>query len=176
MDAIPCGCTAALTGLDNFINKTATITTLETSQTIKGMKFTVAPVVRVAVRPKNAQDLQKLIDGLKKLSQQDPLVEISIEESTGEYIIAGSGELHIEICLSLLQKEYANGIEITTSEPIVSYKETVTAESSQTCLAKSANKLNRLFARMQPLSQEEVAGLENNFKFDQKEIVKTFNE
>jgi len=62
------------------------------------MKYSVSPVVRVAIRPKNNADLPKLVEGMKRLSKSDPLVLCTTEE-TGEHIIAGSGELHIEICI-----------------------------------------------------------------------------
>ena len=65
---------------------------------MKVMKFSVSPVVRVAVEPKNPADLPKLVEGLKRLSKSDPMVQCMIEES-GEHIIAGAGELHLEICL-----------------------------------------------------------------------------
>jgi len=91
------------------------------------MKYSVSPVVRVAVKPKNAADLPKLVEGLKKLSKSDPLVQCSTSES-GEHIIAGCGELHIEICLNDLQNEFTN-IELIKTDPIVTYCETVTEES-----------------------------------------------
>lgn len=65
------------------------------------MKYSVSPVVRVAVKPKNPIDLPKLIDGLRSLAKSDPLVQC-IHEDTGEHIIAGCGELHVEICLNEL--------------------------------------------------------------------------
>ena len=68
------------------------------------MKYSVSPVVRVAVKPQNVTDLPKLIEGLKNLVKADPLVQCYTEE-TGEHIIAGCGELHIEICLKELEKE-----------------------------------------------------------------------
>jgi len=92
------------------------------------MKYSVSPVVRVAVEPKHASDLPKLVEGLKKLSKSDPLVLCYTEES-GEHIIAGCGELHVEICLNDLVNEYAK-IEIKKSDPVVTYKETVSALSS----------------------------------------------
>lgn len=92
------------------------------------MKYSVSPVVRVAVKAKNAQDLPKLVDGLKKLAKSDPLVLVTSED-TGEHIIAGCGELHVEICINDLKKEYCSNIELIESEPIVTYKETCDAES-----------------------------------------------
>lgn len=70
------------------------------------MKFSVSPVVRVAVEAKNPGDLPKLVEGLKRLSKSDPMVQILTEES-GEHIVAGAGELHLEICLKDLEEDHA---------------------------------------------------------------------
>lgn len=104
VEDVPCGNTVALVGLDQFIAKTATLTNEDRADAfnMKAMKFSVSPVVRVAVEPKVASDLPKLVEGLKRLSRSDPMVQCHIEE-TGEHIIAGAGELHLEICLSDLQ-------------------------------------------------------------------------
>merc|ERR1711988_1944778 len=132
--------------------KQGTITTHESAHNIKVMKYSVSPVVRVAVAVKNAADLPKLVDGLKKLSKSDPLVQCITEES-GEHIIAGCGELHVEICLKDLVEEYAK-CEIVKGDPVVTYKETITNESSQMCLSKSPNKHNRLYCKAKPLGDE----------------------
>merc|ERR1711939_1210196 len=100
------------------------------------MKFSVSPVVRVAVEPKIASDLPKLVEGLKRLSRSDPMVQCTIEE-TGEHIIAGAGELHLEICLKDLQNEYMDGAEIKVSPPVVSFRETISACSDHTVMSKS---------------------------------------
>jgi len=134
------------------------------------MKYSVSPVVRVAVEPKHASDLPKLVEGLKKLSKSDPLVLCYTEES-GEHIIAGCGELHVEICLNDLMNEYAK-IEIKKSDPVVTYKETVNTLSSQICLAKSPNKHNRLYVQACPLGDElanDIEGDKITSKMDQKE-------
>jgi translation elongation factor EF-G len=67
---------------------------------MKVMRFSVSPVVQVAVEVKNAADLPKLVEGLKRLSKSDPCVQAWINES-GEHIVAGAGELHLEICLKV---------------------------------------------------------------------------
>jgi len=82
--------------------KTGTISDHIDAHTIRNMKYSVSPVVRVAVAPKNAADLPKLVDGLKKLSKSDPLVVCTTEEN-GQNVIAGCGELHVEICLKDLE-------------------------------------------------------------------------
>lgn len=90
-----------------------------------------------------------LISGLKRLAKSDPMVQCMIEES-GEHIIAGAGELHLEICLKDLEEDHAQ-IPIKKSDPVVSYRETVSEESNQMCLSKSPNKHNRLFMRAVPM-------------------------
>lgn len=67
---------------------------------------------------------------------------------TGEHIIAGAGELHLEICLKDLQEDFMGGAEIRVSDPVVSFRETVTSESTHTCMSKSPNKHNRLYMRV----------------------------
>lgn len=85
--------------------------------------------------------------------RSDPLVQCSIEES-GEHIIAGAGELHLEICLKDLQEDFMAGARLRISEPVVSFRETITAVSDRQCLSKSPNKHNRIFARAEPLEDE----------------------
>jgi elongation factor 2 len=120
---------------------------------MKDMKFSVSPVVRCAVEPKNPQDLPKLVEGLKRLAKSDPMVLIQIEES-GEHIVAGAGELHMEICLKDLQDDFMNGAPLKISDPVVSYRETVTMETDQECMSKSPNKHNRLYFKAGPLGDE----------------------
>jgi len=93
-----------------------------------------------------------LVEGLKRLSKSDPLVQCTIEE-TGEHIIAGAGELHLEICLKDLQDDFMSGAPLRISEPVVSYRETVQSTSDQDCLSKSPNKHNRLYCRAEPFPE-----------------------
>merc|ERR1712054_468840 len=100
IDDVPCGNTVGIVGIDQFILKTGTITDTDhvDAHNIKVMKYSVSPVVQQSVRPKNAADLPKLVEGLKRLSKSDPIVQCSTSES-GEHIVAGARELHLEICL-----------------------------------------------------------------------------
>lgn len=148
----PCGNIVGLVGVDQFLVKSGTITTSESAHNIRVMKFSVSPVVRVAVEPKNAADLPKLVEGLKRLAKSDPCVQCYSEES-GEHIVAGAGELHLEICLKDLEDDHA-GIPLKTSDPVVSFRETVIEESSIMCLSKSPNKHNRLYVKALPMSAE----------------------
>merc|ERR1711921_61182 len=151
IEDVPAGNICGLVGVDQFLVKTGTITTCKEAHNMKVMKFSVSPVVRVAVEPKNPADLPKLVEGLKRLSKSDPMVQCIIEES-GEHIVAGAGELHLEICLKDLEEDHA-GIPLKKSDPVVSYRETVTDTSDRMCLSKSPNKHNRLFMKARPLDE-----------------------
>jgi len=148
IEDVPCGNICGLVGVDQYLVKTGTISTYEQAHNMKVMKFSVSPVVRVAVDCKNPADLPKLVEGLKRLAKSDPMVQCIIEES-GEHIIAGAGELHLEICLKDLEEDHA-GIPLRKSDPVVSYRETVSEESDRMCLSKSPNKHNRLFMKCAP--------------------------
>jgi len=152
IEDVPCGNICGLVGVDQFLVKTGTITTFDQAHNMKMMKFSVSPVVRVAVEAKNAADLPKLVEGLKRLSKSDPMVVCSIEES-GEHIIAGAGELHLEICLKDLEEDHA-GIPLKITPPVVSYRETVTEDSGITCLSKSPNKHNRIYMTAHPMEEK----------------------
>jgi elongation factor 2 len=175
---IPAGNTCGLVGVDQFILKQATLTTSKEAHNIRMMKFSVSPVVRVAVEPKNASDLPKLVEGLKRLSKSDPMVQIITSES-GEHIVAGAGELHLEICLKDLQEDFMKGAPITISPPVVAFRETVTELSSQVCLSKSANKHNRIFSQAEPAPEGFAEAIdEGKIKLtkDLKALARTLNE
>lgn len=159
IEDIPSGNIAGLVGVDQYLVKGGTITTYKDAHNMRVMKFSVSPVVRVAVEAKNPADLPKLVEGLKRLAKSDPMVQIIFEES-GEHIIAGAGELHLEICLKDLEEDHAC-IPLKKSDPVVSYRETVQSESNQVCLSKSPNKHNRLFMTAQPMPDGLADDIEN---------------
>ncbi|KAI9296994.1 P-loop containing nucleoside triphosphate hydrolase protein [Neoconidiobolus thromboides FSU 785] len=155
----PAGNIIGLVGVDQFLLKSGTITTSESAHNMKVMKFSVSPVVRLSVEVKNANDLPKLVEGLKRLSKSDPCVQCFTSES-GEHIVAGAGELHLEICLKDLEEDHA-GVPIKIGNPVVQYRETVQVESSQVCLSKSPNKHNRIYMKAEPMDTELVNEIES---------------
>jgi len=170
IEDVPAGNICGLVGVDQFLVKTGTITTFKEAHNMKVMKFSVSPVVRVAVEPKNPADLPKLVEGLKRLAKSDPMVQCIIEES-GEHIIAGAGELHLEICLKDLEEDHAC-IPLKKTDPVVSYRETVGEESTEVCLSKSPNKHNRLYMKATPMPDGLADDIENN-KVTQRDDPKT---
>ena len=170
IEDVPAGNIVGLVGVDQFLLKSGTLTTSETAHNLKVMKFSVSPVVQRSVEVKNAQDLPKLVEGLKRLSKSDPCVLTQINES-GEHVVAGAGELHLEICLKDLEEDHA-GIPLKVSDPVVQYRESVGAESRITALSKSPNKHNRLYVTAQPLGDEVADDIEKG-KINPRDDFKT---
>jgi elongation factor G len=83
-----------------------------------------APVIRVAVEPKTRQDQDKLGVALNRLAQEDPSFNVSTDPETGQTIIAGMGELHLEIIVDRMKREF--GVEANVGKPQVAYRETIT--------------------------------------------------
>ncbi|KAJ7070446.1 P-loop containing nucleoside triphosphate hydrolase protein [Mycena belliarum] len=154
----PAGNIVGLVGVDQFLLKSGTLTTSLTAHNMRVMKFSVAPVVQVAVEVKAPADLPKLVEGLTRLSKSDPCLQISTSES-GEHLVSAAGELHLEVVLKDLE-EFA-GVPLKISQPVVPYRETVTADSSIVALAKSSNKHNRLYLKASPLGDELTTAIES---------------
>ncbi|MGA1866433.1 MAG: elongation factor EF-2 [Thermoplasmatota archaeon] len=112
------------------------------------------PVVTVAVEAKHMKDLPKLVEVLRMLAKADPSLRVEINQETGEHLLSGMGELHLEITEYRIQKE--QGIEIKTSPPIVVYRETIMKTSQREFEGKSPNKHNRFYFRVEPLPEAVV--------------------
>jgi len=161
MQDCPCGNILGLVGVDAYILKTGTITTSEAAHNFHSMKYSVAPVVRVAVDVCNAADLPKLMEGLKRLAKSDPLVQC-FTAPTGEHIVAGAGELHLEICIKDLREDFMKNAPIKLGQPLVSFCETVKEKSSMVCVSKSPNKHNRFYMTAEPIGEELSKALESS--------------
>ncbi|KYH41048.1 MAG: translation elongation factor aEF-2 [Candidatus Bathyarchaeota archaeon B63] len=116
------------------------------------------PVVTIALEPKHPKDLPRLVDVMNRLSIDDPNLVTTINKETGEYLLSGMGELHLEIAIKFM-KEYAPGLEIITSKPIVVYRETV-SKPGIIAMAKSPNKHNRFWVQVEPLEERVIEMIE----------------
>ncbi|KAI9222555.1 hypothetical protein BC828DRAFT_378162 [Blastocladiella britannica] len=125
LPAVSAGAVFALGGaeLENAVLKTATVSSTTACASLAGVS-SAAPIVRVAVEPRNPIDMPKLIEGLRLLNQSDPAVEVVVGR-TGEHLILTSGELHLERCLVDLRERFAK-CTIEVSAPIVPFRETIT--------------------------------------------------
>ena len=109
----------------------------------ESIKHIFEPVVTKAIEPKSPKDLAKFIEFLKKTSREDPTLAVSINEDTGEYLVSGLGELHINAKIENKLKEM--GIDVNVSPPIVIYKESVKDITPEPVEGKSPNKHNRFY-------------------------------
>ncbi|MCX6818104.1 MAG: elongation factor EF-2 [Candidatus Aenigmarchaeota archaeon] len=107
------------------------------------------PVVVKAIEPKKPQQLTKLIDFLRRVAKEDPTLRVKINEETGEYLVSGLGELHIDAKIERPLKDAE--IEVDVSPPIVIYRESVRSTSPEAVEGKSPNKHNRFYIMAEPL-------------------------
>jgi len=114
------------------------------------------PVIGVAVEPKSQKDMDKLGMGLAKLAEEDPTFKVRYDEETNQTIISGMGELHLEIIIDRLKREFK--VECNQGEPQVSYREALTKQVSHREKLKKQTGGSGLFADMQfelgPASEE----------------------
>jgi len=118
------------------------------TETFEQIKHMFEPVVTKAIEAKNPKDLPKLIDVLKNIAKEDPTIAITINEETGENLISGLGELHLEIWEYRIRKD--KGLDIVTSPPIVVYRE-ASLNKSPVVEGKSPNKHNKFYLSVEPL-------------------------
>ncbi len=123
----------------------------------EGISYLSETVITLAVEPKNPQELPLLTSGLEKLTVEDPNLKMDVDKETGEYLLSGMGELHLEIAITQLKN--ACGIDIAVSSPRVVYKEAV-SKKGVVALAKSPNKLNCFWLQVEPEAEEQAAPLE----------------
>jgi elongation factor 2 len=117
----------------------------------ESIKHFSEPVVTKAVEPKNPADLPKLIEVMKQQAKADPTLQVTIDEETGEYLISGMGELHLEIVEYRIRKE--RGVDIKTSNPLVVYRETAGRKAGP-IQGRSPNKHNDFFIEVEPLEDK----------------------
>ncbi|MBO57561.1 MAG: elongation factor EF-2 [Euryarchaeota archaeon] len=116
------------------------------------------PVVTVAVEPKSMKDLPKFIDALRSLAKADASLQVTTNNETGEALLAGMGELHLEITTYRIEEE--QNIKVSVSEPIVVYRETASGNNEgHSFEGKSPNRHNRFYVEVEKLPDEVVQGL-----------------
>ncbi|MFH1328892.1 MAG: elongation factor EF-2 [Candidatus Bathyarchaeota archaeon] len=143
---IPAGNIPALLGFENA-KAGETIASIKDVTPFEQLQYVSEPVVTIALEPKHNKDLPRLVEFLRKLSIEDPNLVTKVNEETGEYLISGMGQLHLEIATTWIQK---TGLEIVTSKPIVLYRETIRKQGG-IFEGKSPNKHSRIFVQAEPL-------------------------
>lgn len=145
VNEVPAGNVLALMGISGDAGETITF---EAEQPFEELKHIFEPVITKSISPAKPQDLSKLVEVLKKVNKEDPSVVVQINEETGENLISGMGELHLEIIENRIITE--KGLEIKSGTPIVVYRETCGKESPET-EGKTPNKHNRIYIKVEPL-------------------------
>ncbi|MBN1134314.1 MAG: elongation factor EF-2 [Methanosarcinaceae archaeon] len=152
VDVIPAGNIAAVTGLkDAIVGSTAT--TLEGMTPFESIRHASEPVVTVAVEAKHMKDLPKLVEVLRQVAKEDPTLKITLNEETGEHLMAGMGELHLEVIAHRIVRD--KNVEITTTPPLVVYRETIRGTAGPV-EGKSPNRHNRFYVVVEPLETEVI--------------------
>jgi translation elongation factor 2 (EF-2/EF-G) len=161
---IPAGNIVAMLGLEQARAGETIIEPEYKSENVgfEKLKYVSEPVVTIAVEPKNSRDLPRFVDALHKMSIEDPNLILKINEETGEYLISGMGQLHLEIVLYELQQR---GFDVVTSPPIVVYRETVQSVAGPV-EGKSPNKHNRFRVVVEPLDQTTISLIQSGEVYD----------
>jgi elongation factor 2 len=149
VDRVPAGNIAAVTGLaDAIAGSTVSSTEMTPFESIEHIS---EPVITKSVEAKNMDDLPKLIETLQQVAKEDPTIDIEINEDTGEHLISGQGELHLEVVTQRIERN--QGIPVTTGEPIVVFREQPQEESREV-EGISPNRHNRFYMTIEPLDKE----------------------
>jgi elongation factor 2 len=174
VSVLPAGNIPALLGLDYAVSGES-ISTVKNATPFESIKYVSEPVVTIAVEPKHPKDLPKLVEGLRRITVEDPNLIVKINEESGETLMAGMGVLHLEIATSLLQEM---GLDIVTTQPLINYRETIRAKAGP-IMSKSPNKHNKIFMRVEPLPEDIVDMIRTGKikeDMDKKEMAKILRE
>ncbi len=155
VEKVPAGNIVAVTGLKDSIAG-STVSSVEMTP-FESIDHISEPVVTVALEAKKMDDLPKLIEVLQQISKEDPTVQVEIDEETGEHLISGMGELHLEVITQRIERN--KGIPVTTSEPIVVYRESVTQPAGGEVEGVSPNRHNKFYIEIEPLSEEVIEAI-----------------
>ncbi|WP_435183205.1 elongation factor EF-2 [Halobellus sp. EA9] len=148
---VPAGNIAAVTGLRDAIAG-STVSSVEMTP-FESIEHISEPVITKSVEAKNMDDLPKLIETLQQVAKEDPTIRVEINEDTGEHLISGQGELHLEVITQRIQKN--QGIPVQTGEPIVVYRESP-QDASREVEGVSPNRHNKFYITVEPLPEDVV--------------------
>jgi elongation factor 2 len=162
VDQITSGNIAALLGLEAARPGETIIASSHKDVMIpfESIRYVSEPVITIALETAHPKDLPRLVEAMQRLTIEDPNLATIMSKETGEYLLSGIGELHLEIATKFL-RDYAGGdIEIITSKPTVVYRESIATEGIA-AQAKSPNKLNKLTIQVEPLEDKVIELVEN---------------
>jgi len=153
MEDVVAGNVLAIMGISGEAGETIT---LEPEQPFEELKHIFEPVITKAIEPTKPQDLAKVVEVLKTAAKEDPSIKIKVNEETGECLMSGMGELHLEIVENRIVTE--KGVQIKSSPPLVVYREGITKKSIEV-EGKSPNKHNKFYLTVEPVPAEIIAAI-----------------
>lgn len=148
---LPAGNIPALLGLEGA-RAGETITTVSDMMPFESIRYVSEPVMTIAIEPRHPKDLPQLLDTMKRLSIEDPNLRVTINEQTGEYLLSGMGQLHLEVALTFIKEA---GLEVLTAQPVVIYRESIRG-ASQPITVRSPNGHNRVTVMVEPLEESVI--------------------
>jgi elongation factor 2 len=168
VDHLDAGNIAAVSGLKDAVAG-STASSYEEMEAFERIVHYSEPVVTVAIEAKHMKDLPKLVEVLRSVAKADPSIQVEINQETGEHLLSGMGELHLEITQYRIINEH--GIDIVASEPIVVYRENIEKPAGP-FEGKSPNKHNRFYIEVEPMDEGilkaiksgEISGIEGKIK------------
>jgi len=157
VDKIPAGNIAALSGLPALhVGETIGEEGIET-QPFEGLRYVSDPVVTVAVEPADVKDLPLFDKVIRKLTLEDPNLHFTINKESGEYLLSGMGELHLEVTAYRMQEA---SLKVNISKPIVIYRETISQSyQGPAIMGKSPNKHNKLWVTIERMPEEVIEAI-----------------
>ncbi len=157
VDEVEAGNIVALSGLKDAISG-ATCSSDKDMEPFEKISHYTEPVVTVAIEAKHMKDLPKLVDVLRTVGKADPSIQVQINQETGENLLSGMGELHLEITQYRIVNDHK--VEIKASAPIVVYREAVKGRGGP-FEGKSPNKHNKFYMIVEPLEEAIVEAIKN---------------
>jgi len=145
IDNVPCGNIIGIAGVKSYPGETITE---EPEEPFEQIRHIFEPVITKAIQATKPADLPKLIEVLRQVGKEDPSIVVEINEETGEHLIHGMGELHLEVIENRIKSE--KNVDVKTSPPIVVYREAI-RKVSQEIEGKSPNKHNKFYFVVEPL-------------------------
>lgn len=147
---IPAGNIAALVGLKE-VYAGETLSTIDMKE-FESFMSTAEPVITVSVEAKEAKNLPKLIEVIRQITKEDPNIKAVVNQDTGEHLLSGMGELHLEVTQHRIEVDHK--VPITVSSPIVVYRETISKDSPKKHEAKTPNKHNKFLIHVEKIPEK----------------------
>ena len=159
IDRVPAGNIGAISGLPSIhVGETISEEGVEV-HSFEGLNYVSDPVVTVAVEPEDVKDLPLFDKVMHKLTTEDPNLHFIMNKESGEFLLSGMGELHLEITAYRMQEA---GLKVKLSKPIVIFRETISHDyKGPAIMGKSPNKHNKLWITIDKLSTEVIEAIKS---------------